>query len=72
MEAWILVLMIWGKDTVGSDAFASAISPHIFQNEKECKSFVAELRRQHERKRIDASCINKYTKDEPTQESENI
>ena len=58
MGGWILVLMIWGAGT--ADSFSIAIGPHKFQTEKECKAFVAELRKQHERKKIDASCINQY------------
>jgi len=59
MGGWILVLMIWGAGT--ADSFSIAISPHKFQTENECKVFVAKLRKQHDLKRIDASCINHYS-----------
>lgn len=62
MGKWILVLMIWGAGT--ADSFSIAVSPHGFETEKQCKAFVAELRRQHELKRIDASCIEQYTRHE--------
>lgn len=55
---WILVLMVWGAGTF--DSFSMAVSPHVFQTEAQCKRFVAELRKQHEQKRIDASCIQQY------------
>lgn len=52
---WILVLMIWGAGT--ADSFSVSTVPHKFSTELECKTFVAQLRLEHERKRIDASCI---------------
>lgn len=55
---WILILMVWGSGTF--DSFSMAVSPHVFQTETQCKRFVAELRKQHERKRIEASCIHQY------------
>lgn len=60
---WILVLMIVSSN----GSISTSAVPHKFSTEDECKAFVAELRKEHRSKRIDASCI--AVSDQPTAQS---